>query len=202
MYQEAFIGYEKACAKKTDYKLFLKHLPKMLHCADNIIRGNPNKATSFKCRISEICRKNLKGKKIANNVALKNKQLFLHIGLDHDLKLTLRNKKLYAAKGGGFCGIYSHGGVGTHFTLASDFPDLFFGYPACWVNNEIWELNTPLSIISPVRRIKYVKLLFSGRKNVAINSKGVCSIRWNKNNIWLSDHAAGPERYKIMIVFE
>ena len=128
------------------------------------------------------------------------KELVLEMGLDSRIRFRLSGTT-FVADTGEFGDDY--GGIGTHYDLQWNYPDLYFGSPKCYANGVLWDLRQPLQLGFHADRISGVELLESGRGQVAVGeANGPCYIVWTDDYVDCADDEGSSSRYLIKITFE
>jgi len=110
---------------------------------------------------------NQKGKKHRNGIAVLIGNI--EAGVDMTLSISFMNNSLVVTQ---------DGGTGTHGDFASNYPDLYFGYPGCRyffgteqpsIFENIWKFDKPLDLkelnFTP-KKISEINLISSGRGQV------------------------------------
>ena len=128
------------------------------------------------------------------------KELILEMGLDSRIRFRLSGTTFVADPSEWGC---DYGGIGTHYDLELNYPELYFGSTKCYANGELWDLRQPLQLGFAAGRISGVELLESGREGVSVGeASGSCHIVWSDNYIDFVDDEGSSSRYLVKIIFE
>lgn len=127
-------------------------------------------------------------------------ELILEMGLDSRMRFRLSGRTLIADNNAWNWG---WGGIGTHYDLERNYPNLYFGSHKCYANGKIWDLHEPLRLDFAPARIANVELLECGRTDVSVGeAHGRCYITWTDSYFDMVDDAISSSRYLIKITFE
>jgi hypothetical protein len=124
--------------------------------------------------------------------------LIIEMGLDTEIRFVLSGNTLTV----GNQYSYDYGGIGTHYDLENNYPDLYFGSPMCYADGKLWDLTEPLRLGFTPAKIAGVELLESGRSDVSVgDGNGMCSIVWTDDHVDVVDNEGSSSRYLIKINF-
>lgn len=134
-------------------------------------------------------------------------KLYLRVGVDTTLKLTLANGHFSANSS------RNYGGAGTHNGLKG--LDVYFGYPACFYQiggelpsafSSIWKFTDgALELPEAFTKISYVNLLESGRSGCKVydlsksTASGTCYVSFNDTVLTIVDNAGSSALYVLEI---
>ena len=128
------------------------------------------------------------------------KDLVLEMGLDSRMRFRLEGGTLIADDSAYH---WNFGGIGTHYDLERNYPDLYFGSNKCYANGKVWDLHEPLKLGFTPAKIASVELLECGREEVSVGeARGRCYIVWTDSYFDMVDDAITSSRYLIKVKFE
>ena len=139
-------------------------------------------------------------RRLMMNVGAVVTELILEMGLDSRMRFRLSGGTLVADNSAWNWG---WGGIGTHYDLERNYPDLYFGENKCYANGKIWDLHEPLRLGFTPKKIASVELLECGRDEVSVGeARGRCYITWTDSYFDMVDDAITSSRYLIKVNFE